>query len=78
MKKHPQIVMPYCIEVCEHLITQIHILADSKHEAIEIVMQQYYNSEIILGSENFTSVDFYARREDTLKNVKRSHGKIKK
>ena len=70
MKKNMKIVKPYSVEVSECLVKYVHVLAESEVEAVEKVIQQYRNSEIILGVENYVSVDFSARQENSLDNVR--------
>lgn len=70
MKKNMKIVKPYSVEVSECLVKYVHVLAESEVEAVEKVIQQYRNSEIILGAENYVSVDFSARQEASMENVR--------
>lgn len=70
MKKNMKIVKPYSVEVSECLVKYVHVLAESEVEAVEKVIQQYRSSEIILGAENYVSVDFSARQENSLDNVR--------
>ena len=70
MKKNMKIVKPYSVEVSECLVKYVHVLAESEVEAVEKVIQQYRSSEIILGAENYVSVDFSARQENALDNVR--------
>ncbi len=48
----------YDVTITETLEKTVTVEAGSKAEAEEMVRQQYYNSEYILDSENFTGVDF--------------------
>lgn len=48
----------YDVTITETLEKTVTVEAASKAEAEEMVRQQYYNSEYILDSENFTGVDF--------------------
>ena len=48
----------YDVTITETLEKTVTVEAASKAEAEEKVRQQYYNSEYILDSENFTGVDF--------------------
>ena len=70
MKKNMKIVKPYSVEVSECLVKYVHVLAESEVEAVEKVIQQYRSSEIILGAENYVSVDFSARQEASMENVR--------
>ena len=70
MKKNMKIVKPYSVEVSECLVKYVHVLAESEVEAVEKVIQQYRSSAIILGAENYVSVDFSARQENSLDNVR--------
>lgn len=47
----------YDVTITETLEKTVTVEAASKAEAEEMVRQQYYNSEYILDSENFTGVD---------------------
>lgn len=46
------------IEIEEILQRVIKIKAESKEEAMRIAKEKYRNNEIILGAEDFISVDF--------------------
>lgn len=70
MKKNMKIVKPYSVEVSECLVKYVHVLAESEIEAVEKVIQQYRKSDIILGSEDYVSVDFSARQEASMDNVR--------
>lgn len=70
MKKNMKIVKPYSVEVSECLVKYVHVLAESEIEAVEKVIQQYRKSDIILGSEDYVSVDFSARQVNSLDNVR--------
>lgn len=70
MKKNMKIVKPYSVEVSECLVKYVHVLAESEVEAVEKVIQQYRKSNIILGSEDYVSVDFSARQVNSLDNVR--------
>lgn len=70
MKNNMKIVKPYSVEVSECLVKYVHVLAESEVEAVEKVIQQYRKSDIILGSEDYVSVDFSARQENSLDNVR--------
>lgn len=70
MKKNMKIVKPYSVEVSECLVKYVHVLAESEVEAVEKVIQQYRKSDIILGAEDYVSVDFSARQENSLDNVR--------
>lgn len=48
----------YDVTITETLEKTVTVEAASKAEAEEMVRQQYYNSEYILDSDNFTGVDF--------------------
>ena len=48
----------YDVTITETLEKTVTVEAASKAEAEDMVRQQYYNSEYILDSENFTGVDF--------------------
>jgi hypothetical protein len=48
----------YQVEVCETLIRIVTVEATSEEQAIEFVMYDYNNAELVLDSDDFFDVDF--------------------
>lgn len=48
----------YSVEVCETLIRVVTVEAVSEEEAIERVMHDYNNAELVLDSDDFFDVEF--------------------
>lgn len=48
----------YSVEVCETLIRIVTVEATSKEQAIEFVMYDYNNAELVLDSDDFFDVEF--------------------
>lgn len=48
----------YTIEIIETLSKLVVVKADSKEQAIDIVREKYYESEIVLDEEDFYETEF--------------------
>lgn len=54
----------YSVEVVETLIRIVTVEATSEEEAIEQVMHDYNNAELVLNSDDFFEVEFEIFNED--------------
>ncbi len=52
----------YTIEIIETLSKLVVVKADSKEQAIETVREKYYESEIVLDSEDFFETEFQTHK----------------
>ena len=57
-------VKEYEIEIKEELSRVEKIKAETLSEAIDIVMEKYYKSDIVLDTEDYKGVDFIPYREN--------------
>lgn len=58
----------YTIEITETLQKQIVIKAHSKEEAIKKIKEHYYNSDIILDSNDYIDTQFQYIQEEKIKS----------
>ena len=57
-------IKEYEIEIKEELSRVEKIEAETLSEAIDIVMEKYYKSDIVLDAEDYKGVDFIPYREN--------------